>query len=466
MLFLKSLSGVTQNELQASGYRAQDLAFLHQHQLPTPAAFVVLSTALDETVRLNNLKYKIDYIMSHAQLMIPSSLANVYSGARKALLEAKLPAGLETELRGMYEQITTPLAVGELTAERPPVRIIMSSNRPDDPESNDTIIQNINNFDELLLGVREAWALAWHPAQLASRMREHYPENRFKVALIVQSMEEPQASCHAYSSLPQDHKKVYLQVYLGQLDLREKVLKDYYAISKDSLRVVASQIRDQTHLLVRADKELVLQPSTHGKTDKLIDRDILEVSRLAKRAERLLQLPLKIFFSVRNESVELLWANRLGFDIIVGDESEQIVVPPQSAPEPAPRLEPAQAPVEAVPTAQALIDSADDFIAAEQPALTISAPPASGVAAKLLNASLRIVRQIVERKYRSAFSQTDPTMNIADMINKLNQANVFSRTVDGPLLLQAEEAARQESRISDTDYAKAIEEVAFLMSYA
>jgi hypothetical protein len=73
---------------------------------------------------------------------------------------------------------------------------------------------------------------------------------------------------------------------------------------------------------------------------------------------------------------------------------------------------------------------------------------------------------VIERKYRGTFGETDPTGNLRDMANRLNQANVFSRNVDAELLLQAEEAARQEGRLDPSEYAKTIEEVAFIMSYA
>lgn len=476
MVYLKPLSGVTQNELQAVGYRIQDLAVLHQHQVAMPHAFAVLSNAMDEIIRLNNLKYKIDYILSHAQLEIASSLQNTYSGVRKAMLEAKLPPGFEVELREFYESITTPLSIGELTAERPPVRIIMSMNRLDDPENNDVIIQNVNTFEELLIGLREAWGLVYHPSILEARLRERFPESQLKTALLVQTMDEPTAAVHTYSSLPQDHKKVYVQAYYGYPDLREKVIKDYYAISKDGLRVVASQVQQQPSALARNEsKELVLAPIAPTSGDKLTDRNLIEISRLTKKAERLIHAPVKAFFTIKDDAIEILWVNRLGFDILIGDE--------QSTQEPTTPAIPAAdetekpagladddfivIPESSAPADQAAEDqTAEQPAAAAQPAAEQPAQPSAQVSAKLLNASLRIVHQVVERKYRSTFSETDVTGNLADQINRLNSSSVFSRPVDGALLLQAEEAARNESHISEEEYAKAIEEVAFLMTYA
>jgi phosphoenolpyruvate synthase/pyruvate phosphate dikinase len=468
MLYLKTLATVTPNELQAVGFRAQDLALLAQNRIETAATFVVLSSAFDELVRTNGLKYKIDYMLSHAQENVQSSLVNAYNGVRKAMLEASFPPGFETELRDLYERITTPAAVGELVAsnERPPVRIIMSMNRHDDPENNDTIIQNVSGYDELLVGLREAWALAYHPSQLGSRMREKFPESRMKIALLVQAMEKPFATCHVYSCLPQDHHKLYVQTYAGYPDLREKIAKEFYAVGKEGLRVIATQLgRQQSALEINAAKELTVTPLS--VRFELPERDVIEVCRLTKKAERLLQTPVKVTFSVRDDLFEVLWVNRLGFDILIKDEEE--VMPKSSG-----MKDMWQMAKEAVAQAK---PTTDDFIAAEEPDQAVPVrpepptrsadAPADGtkVAAKLLGASLKIVNQIVEHKYRSLFGET-PTENLAQRINRLNDAHAFSRAVDGALLLQAEEAAHNHGHISSMQYAKTIEEVAYLMSYA
>jgi phosphoenolpyruvate synthase/pyruvate phosphate dikinase len=612
MLYIKKISSVTQNELAAVGYAASDLALLAA-SLPVASSFVVLSTAFDETIRVNGLKYKIDYMLTHVQQNIPSTLVNAYNGVRRAMLETKFPNGFETELREMYESITQPLAVGDLVAanDRAPVRIIVSTNRLGDPENNDTIIQNVNGYDELLLAVREAWALAYHPSALGARMRERFPESRFKIALIVQVMDRPAATVHAYSCLPQDHHKVYLQAYAGYPDLRERIAKDYYAIGKEGLQVIAVQKAGQQELLDRNERNELVPLQLRSRFE-LLDRDVQEIARLCRKSERVLQQPVKCFFTIQGDAYELLWANRLGFDIIIkGEESPQPA--PQSAPQFAPQFAshpvspifhpreeqvPAQQPEPAAsfspeplsaaspvvpplvscapevspapgssasepcvqpepsapepcapepsmsgPSASALPEPASqpllvaepagaqvtvcapvasqlapqptsrsvqpvlesepsqsDFIAPADPPVHADAQPAAGpllqaslqasplqssvepatptpaqpapvdvqtgVAAKLLNASLRIVRQVVERKYRGAFGETNTAENLAEAINRLNQASVFSRSVDGVLLLKAEEAAKNESRLSESEYAKAIEEVAFLMTYA
>jgi hypothetical protein len=223
-------------------------------------------------------------------------------------------------------------------------------------------------------------------------------------------------------------------VYAGFPDLREKIEKDYYAISKEELRIILAQAGRQNAQLVPENGQLVVQ-ELKSKFEP-IDRELLEVARLAKKAERTIG-PSKLFFSMKQESVELLWANRLGFDIMVKEEPAQVA--------------------EAKP---------DDFLMQDAEASPQPNAAQGQVAAKLLGASLDIVRQVVERKYRGAFGETPADVNIADMVNRLNDASTFSRSVDGALLLQAQEAARNESTLTEKEYAKTIEEVAFLMTYA
>jgi phosphoenolpyruvate synthase/pyruvate phosphate dikinase len=450
MLFIKPLSQVGQHELSAVGYRGQDLALLSQEQVATASSFVLLATAFDETVRVNNLKYKIDYILGHAQLLVQQSFTNAYNGVRKALLEAKLPHGMETELRETYERVSAAVGVGELVAQndRVHVRVIVSMNRIDDPESNDTIIQNVTNVDELLLAVREAWALAYAPTLLHARMKEHYQESKLKIALIIQAMDGTTACAHAYSCLPQDHSKLYLQAYEGELDVRERVKKDYYAISKESLKIVAREVRQTQRLQLDGTKQLAVVDAAHSE---LLERDLLEVARVTRKIERSLRTPVKAFFALQggDNIPELLWVNRLGFDILFKDDAES-AAQLKDAPEP----------------------SAQDFLLPDEPAeLPVAAATpkidvTTGVAAKLLRASLSLVRQTVERKFRGQFGESTTLENLAEMVERLNGVNVFSRRVDGPLLLQAEEAARNEGQLSQSEYAKTIEEVAFVLSYA
>ena len=320
MLYVKKLVSVTDHELQAVGYRAQDLAVLAS-QVRVAPSIVVMSNAFDEVLRLNNLKYKIEYLMGHAQEYLQQTIVNVYSGARKALFEVKLPNGFETELREHYDALTSPLTIGELVAEkeRPSVRIILSTNRIDDPEENTTIIQAINGFDELLVAVREGWALAYAPSLLKARMKERFSESKLKVSLIIQIMDKRAATAHVYSSIQQDHGKIYVQAYLGVPDMRDTISKDYYAIGKHNLKIMASEVASQKEQLILDDKKdiVVKQFEQPIVSEKVVDRDLIELARQTKKIERILTIPVKAFFVGSQEDQELLWVNRLPFDVML-----------------------------------------------------------------------------------------------------------------------------------------------------
>lgn len=447
MHYLKTLSSVTQHDVGAAGQRAADLALLQSQRFSVPHAFVVTAAAFDALVAENNLKYKIDYILGHVQLGSPQSLTNAYTGIRKAILEAKLPAGFDAEIKELFESITSPdmdLSLRTRGGRRPPVRIILSCNRIDDPETNDTIIQNVKE-EELLTGVREAWALAYHPRLIEARLRERFPESRLRVALVVQAMDKPAMTAHAYTSMPHDHGKVFLQTYYGYPDLRERISKDYYALDKNLLTVLASEIHEQPALLDIDSQGELVPVALPGKTahDRLIERQVQELARLAKKAERVLGAPAKLFFAVHNDTPQLLWANRLGFDVILGKEETPdtgfVEIPVQEREYlelPVPEERP-QEPMQ--PQAQS----------ADQPRTAIRSTEL-----RILEAALRISRAAIRSRY-----PTLPDHDLSGLLPLLSSE--WAKAADLGTIRAAEQAAA--SGELGAEYSRAMEELASLM---
>ena len=331
MLYAKQLTAVSDAELVAAGQRALDLARLAQARFVVPPSFVVLSTAFQRVLDTNNLRYKLDYLLARVDPSLGYTLTNAYTGVRKAILDASIPTDVEQEVKELYEAVSAP-GLGLDNAPKLPVRLIVSMNRTGDSENNDTIIQCVRDAQEFLVALRECWALAYSPAQLAERSRERFPEGKLSIAVIVQAMRRQEVTVHAYSSVPQDKERVYLQAYRGYPDLRERITKDYYAISRADLKIVAQEVRDQPHaLLVDETGALDLVAiDRKGQADHLAQRELAEISRLAKKAERELAAPIKAFFASTGEEHELLWVNRLGFDVLLEPEPEPIVEPPRA----------------------------------------------------------------------------------------------------------------------------------------
>lgn len=420
MKYLKSLAAIGHNERDLAGNRAVDLALLRENRFRVPDTVVLLSNAFDTIIEENNLKYKIEYILRHVSQRSPQSFVNAYTGVRKALKEAKFADLLMQELEETFAGLTAA-GIGIEKGKPLPVRVIVSPNYHPDPENNDTIIQNVNGWEEFKVAIRESFALAYHPNQLKPRMESGFPENKLKIALIVQVMDTPVTCTHAYSAMPEVRDKLFLQTYYGHLDLRDNIAKDYYALSREGLDILLSEVREQPQILEMDEKdELVVSPfSSKTKHDKLIDRDLQELARLTKKAERILQSPVKCFFTNRDESHVLLWANRLGFETAAhtspqaeGDYVEIEI--PEEKPSAAPVEEPAIAPA-AIPTA---------------------AP--SGTQ-KLLQASLKAAKRTLQQKYRD-LSDHEPPGNLGNIAAVLNEKNAFPRSLDSELLAKAENA--------------------------
>ncbi len=468
MQYVRSLSGVKQNEPELSGQKAKDLALLKENRFRLPDSFVVLSNAFDLLVDQNNLKYKIDYILKHVNSNSPQSYVNAYTSVRKTIKSAKMPEDVETEMKELFEGLTAE-GIGLRESKGTSVRIILSPNMLLDPENNDTIVQNIQGYEEFQIAVREAWALAYHPNQLKPRMDAGYPEKNLKIAMVVQVMNNPTACCHAYSALPDAQDKLFLQTYYGHLDLRNKVKKDYFALARNGLKIVSSEVKGQPEILEFDDNgELCVVPFTSKtKHDKVIDRDLLEIARQTKKAERVLQSPVKLFFTINNERFILLWANRLGFALkhpaaqeepeveeIIEETTEYIVEPEEA--------QPVTTGVE-VETDYIEVPAEPEEVSEEtEPAEEESVAPAPGTSKAVLAASLKLATTLVESKYAQHFEGKD---RLGRMIKKLNEKKAFSRIVDREILALANRFVHEDGfELTPEQQAKAVEEVSYILS--
>ncbi|MDD9953250.1 MAG: hypothetical protein OXR66_02860 [Candidatus Woesearchaeota archaeon] len=352
-MYTKTLSTVQENELGLVGQRALDLALLTEHKVPIPHSFVVLTSAFAKLVEENDLRKRIDFLLSHIEGA--EGLQNVYTSVRKAVTTAELPEGLQQELQEMYDSISTP-GVG-LSSKQLPVRLILSTNWVEDAESNDSVIQDVHGFEEFMTALRELWAFTYHPSQLSRRMKEGFNEKLLHVAVLAQVMEKPLSSVHTYSAMPQDDEKIYLQTYYGYPDLRERVTKDYYAVGKDSLHIVLRELKEQKYKLdIGTDGLTLIATGGKNEHDKVIKRHIADVARLTKKAEYVVHSPVKAFFQTTEDSVTLLWVNRLDMDRVAEVETAVPAVAP--AQEAAPAVEVVDIPEETAPEET----TAEDFV--------------------------------------------------------------------------------------------------------
>jgi len=471
MAYTKSLANIGKDEVSLAGQRAVDLAACSEQKIVEPEAFVLLSNAFADVVEQNSIRPKIEFLLNHLDKKSSHSLMNVYSSIRKITSSAKFPEALEKELKDLYESISAQgIGLGNKTL---PVRMILSSNAPEDPENNDTVIQNIRDWNEFIVAVRESWALAFLPSQLGYRMMHKYNEKQLQLAILVQTMTPSSITVHTHSAMPEDSEKIYAEVYYGFPDLREKVKKDYYAITKNQLEIVMSHISAQPNKLVMKTGDLVLeQLPSQEKEDKLIKRDLQELARLTKKIERTVQAAVKCFFTYHNEQLTLQWVNRLP---LFEERETPATVEVVDLDEPVPdvHIEPDE---EDTRTLNEVLESPEEkFAHAEQAAAEAIMEAAEHAeelkavteneekvgTAKLLAASFRMAMNVIEKKYDDLFGQVGDDFH--EMITQLNDEHVFSRTLDAELLRIAHNAIQHNLELPDTDYERIVDEITFII---
>lgn len=311
MKYIRTLNQVQYTEQTLYGARGCDLARLLADRVPIPPTFILTTDAWNHFIQKNNIKYKIDFILKQVNLRNEKTLINAFNSIRKLILAHPIPEDIVIELREAYESLGQGVALDEMmkSDNAPFVSMVSSPDYPAEAESFEGMIQNIQGMEEVLLALKELYAMAYTPEALMYRAK--LGTKKFSYATIIQSMPGARASATAYSTDPESQDMIFVHAYRGYADLRDLIAKDFFHVKKEFLNVAASQIVEQSKIIVREeDGQLYPIEFREGRGQSLNDKEIMEIARLAKKTEKVLETPAKIFFSITAKDFFVLFANR------------------------------------------------------------------------------------------------------------------------------------------------------------
>jgi len=312
MEYVKTLSQVPFNEPANYGTHACQLARLHAAGIPTPPSFVLSTAAWEKIVAQNRLRFKIDFILHHVHLEHLATLQNAHASIRKIIMDAEIPQAILQELSEAYESLSIApksALIDEVIREEyaPVVNLFVSPTFVPIAETYEGFVQNVHGFEQLLIALKEAYAMMFSPDNIIYRSQEKLNERKVAFAVIVETMLPAHATVTAYSTDPSEPDKLFLETYRGFVDVRDAVAKDFHYIKKDFLATVKSQVVDQPTLIAKQeDGELALVEFRDGRGQNLNEKELLEIGRLAKKAEQTLANPVKCLFTVSKGAFFLL----------------------------------------------------------------------------------------------------------------------------------------------------------------
>jgi phosphoenolpyruvate synthase/pyruvate phosphate dikinase len=314
MHFITTLANIDRSQAETLGYRASDLGILKEKGFNIPLSFVVNNEAFEEFMAENGLKVKIARVIEEKE---PSqAFPDIIGLFQKSMI----PKELGDEIVEAYESLTIEPGTSASSVvsghELPFVTFIRSPNYLTPTEDNEGILQNIKGKEIVVEALKLIWATAYSPVAIAYRKKSGI--NDFKLGVIIQKMKKNQASAMGYSSSEFDERLIVVKSFSGLQDYDNEILgKDIHEVHANSLTITKAEVNAQEYRIERhfETEDLVKrQLLSDGARQKLNDKIICEIARLTKKAKSIIGKELKVFFSIQDEYVSILHANRLIYE--------------------------------------------------------------------------------------------------------------------------------------------------------
>ncbi len=273
-------------ELAAVGGKGASLGRLVKAGFPVPSGFVVATDGYAEFIRANNLAGQIEEILMALDYADPDQLEADTAKIRDAIVACNLPDGLAREIAGAYRQLGDE-----------PYVAVRSSGTAEDLEGAsfagqyDTYL-DIRGDDALLDAVRRCWASMWTARVTAYRHDKGFDQGDIGIAVVVQTMVEPQVSGVMFVGNPMNARADEIVINaswgLGEAIVSGAVTPDEYIVARDTLQVKGRTLGSKELRVVR-DQEAgsgTLQepvPATLQEEHTLSDEQAGELAELGRR---------------------------------------------------------------------------------------------------------------------------------------------------------------------------------------
>lgn len=314
MRYIITLNNVSQYGLEMVGFRGLDLANLKDKRLNIPLTFIINNQAFEDFLSENMLKPKID------KLLKEKNPGEAYPEILELIRKAEIPGEIITEISEAYDSLTIePGSDANSIVSKwdlPFVTLFRSPSYLLATEDNEGIIQNMKGMEPLLASLKHVWASMYSPRSINYRNKTGIKAG-FGLGVLVQKMKPCKQSAIVYSRSDANERTIVVKSFFGLPDygLDKEILgKDYYEVDLNSLSIMHAEINVQEYAGQRDfDSEELVEKELgeDGGKQKINDRLVSEVARIAKRAKSFIEKDIKIYFGIKDDYIFVLLANRM-----------------------------------------------------------------------------------------------------------------------------------------------------------
>ena len=303
MELIKDFQNLSKNDTSIAGGKGASLGEMTNAGIPVPTGFVILSSVFDYFINQNLLNDKIGEILNKIDIHNTDSVDNASEIIQGLIMKLPLQKDYEYEILKKFR---------ELNLKNVAVRSSATAEDSLDISWAGELESYLNITEKSLLdSVKKCWASLFTPrAIIYSKEKGNFEKN--SVAVVVQEMINPEISgvCFTQNPVTKNKNQIVIEAGygIGEAIVKGMITPDRYLIKKDELIIEDVNIGFQK-IVIRQSKEGTKKTKLENEKQykqKLNGRQMIELSTLCKKIEKIYKRPQDIEWTFENNKFNIV----------------------------------------------------------------------------------------------------------------------------------------------------------------
>lgn len=299
---------IDKNDIPLVGEKAAELGEMAGAGFPISGGFVITTNAYRDFIKENKLDIKIKHLLSTINFDNEKSLSDVSRHIKKHIQECQMSEKLIKEITAAYNKLGGVIEY--------PLVVVRASTTVQDLvhhfAGHEESFLNVKGDAALLEKIKEGWASLYSAESIHHRHQKNIDHAKAVMALVVQKIVAPEKSgiMLTIDTLTHDKSKIVVEAVYGLSNLiaEGKQTPDRYEVSKSDFSILRKKISVQKQMLKKSgySEKLVKLPNSIGQKQKISDREIITLAKLAEKLEKHYYFPQGAEWAIEKDQIYLV----------------------------------------------------------------------------------------------------------------------------------------------------------------
>ncbi|MEM1895977.1 MAG: phosphoenolpyruvate synthase [Nanopusillaceae archaeon] len=304
MEYVRWFEDLTKDDVGLVGGKGANLGEMTKIGLPVPPGFVLTADAYWRYVDYNNLRSKIEEILSKTNINNPTELLKASEEIQQLFLNGEIPEDLKNVIIENYKNLSRRF--GE---EDTYVAVRSSATAEDLPNASfagqQATLLNVKGVEKLLEAVKKCWASLWTARAINYRAHMGFDHMKVALAVVIQKQIFSKKSGIMFTIHPvtNDTSKIVIEASwgLGESVVSGEVTPDEYIVDKNTMKIEEVKINEKKIMTVYDEQTLTKKvevPNEIKNVRCLSDEEVLKLAEFGKKIEEHYKHPQDIEFAI------------------------------------------------------------------------------------------------------------------------------------------------------------------------